>query len=509
MFETFSKLRQANLATLSGFPRLLTSIGSSGTNLMALLRFAARTYPSNTAIVDDKTTLSYETLYLQTQQLAAGLYLQYQIKAGTKVALLCRNHAALAKTVFALSALGAHAYLLNVEMNEDQFDALLKKHRFDLVIYDLEVWELLNNSIFDKTSLLSYHLTFPSIDTLSQETTKASLHYPKGSNGQLVILTGGTTGQFKTAVRKPSVFNFLNPFFALLNRLDLADFKSVYIATPIYHGFGLSALIMSVTLGVKILLQERFNANRAVSSMLKHQVEVLIVVPVMLQRFITRDKLDLIYVRCILCGGAQLSPSLVQMTLNNYQYNIANLYGTSEAGFSVMATREELTYHPNTIGQAIQGVRLKIVDEQTQELPQGKVGQLYIKSSWTMNSQDAWIPTGDLGYVDANGYYFLCGRSDDMIVSGGENVYPIELENILLKHPAVKEVAAIGIADQEFGQRLKAFVVLNPQQSSTVEELLAWLKENCARYQFPKTLECLEALPRTALGKVDRKQLRD
>jgi len=510
MFQLLSKLYQAKLISPLGLFRLVSSILLSGVNLMALLRFSARAHSSMPAIKDDEEELTYKELYLETRQLAINLQEEYGIKTGKKVAILCRNHSPMVKALFALSRLGADVYLLNVEMNAGQFESLLNKHDFDLVIYDIEVFKLVHHSSFSKTTLFSSHLTFPSVNELSKKKLKKRVKLKRGGIGKLIILTGGTTGDFKTAVRKPSIFTFLSPFFALLTKLNLGDYRSVYIATPVYHGFGMAAVLISLALGKKVLFLKRFHVNNAKLLILREQAQVAILVPLMLDRLLEDNHvLELVYLRSVICGGAALNPTLVQRAQKKLGSKLANLYGTSEAGFSIMATPEDLEYHPNTIGKKISGVECRIFDDNNNILSVGETGRLCIKSKWAMtNKQSAWVDTGDLAYVDENGYYFLCGRIDDMIVSGGENVYPVELENILIKHEEINQVAVIGITDKEFGQRLKAFVVLKKQSSLTEEAIRTWLKEHSARYQRPKLIEFLKEIPVTSLGKPDKKILK-
>jgi len=508
MFKTLGKLYEVNLATPMGLARLGLSLSQSGSNLMAVLQFAARTYPERTAIVDDKETILYKDLYTQTMQLAFGLHQQYAIESGKKVGILCKNNAAIVKAIVALSRLGADVYLLNPDMTKAQLDQLNEQHTFDLVIHDLAVWKTVQTSDYEGKTLLSYHLTFPSIDSLSKPKKAQTVALPKDAQGNLVVLSGGTTGKFKSAARKPSVSNFLNPFFALLKQLHLGQYKSVYIATPVFHGFGLASMIMSMVLGSKMLLLERFDLAQITRYFLKHKIEVVVVVPALLRRLLQLQKLEWLYIRCVLCGGAPLPPDLVKQTFQQYQYDLANLYGSSEAGFSIMATTDDLKKYPNTIGKAIKGVSTKVINQQQQPVPTGTIGQLHLKSKWSMqNAVDTWIHTGDLAYQNEEGFFFHCGRSDEMIVSGGENVYPIELEQILQQHPAIATAAVIGIPDPQFGQGLKAFVTLYPNQTLTIEQLKPWLKEHTARHQFPKAIEFLDELPRTSIGKVNKKVL--
>lgn len=508
MFQTFKKLYQVNLSTPRGIYRLLSSLVGTGANLMALLQFAARSYPTQTAIIDDCQEINYQDLYLETQQLAFHLQQKYGIQANTCVAILCRNHSPLVKTLFALSSVGAHAYLFNTEIHTQQLNQLLETQAIDVLIHDIEVWELVQASNFDKTSLLARHLTFDSVEKLSQQKCPPNTKVKKTKAGKLIILSSGTTGHFKTAVRKPSIFHFLNPFFALLTQLNLGSYSSTYIAIPIYHGFGMAALLVSITLGVKIVLRTNFDLIQAGNLLTQHKIQVLILVPTILNRLLDLETSFLQNTRLIISGGAALAPSLVQQTFQKINTDLANLYGTSEAGFCLMANSKDLQKYPNSLGKKVHGATLKIVNEQQKEVTLGQVGELMVNSSWIMkNSQSNWIKTGDLVYCNAEGYYFLCGRIDDRIVSGGENVYPIELEHILLQHPAIHLAAVVGIADPDFGQALKAFVQVKPSCSLNKTNLLAWLKPKTARYQMPKELVFINSMPLNALGKIDKNKL--
>ena len=229
----------------------------------------------------------------------------------------------------------------------------------------------------------------------------------------------------------------------------------------------------------------------------------------MLHKMLKTRAEDLKSLSCIASGGAELNPKLVKETLSQLGEVLYNLYGTSEAGLNIIAVPQDLTYSAHTIGRKINGVQLKVMDDQKEEVEIGSVGQFCIENRWSMrNKANAWIETGDLGYRDEQGYYFLCGRADSMIVSAGENVYPFEVEQILLTHPLVEDAAVIGISDEHFGQRLKAFVLLAPHAEATQDELLEWLRARLARFQLPKEISFVDHLPYTPLGKLDKKVLK-
>jgi fatty-acyl-CoA synthase len=509
MFKVFRKLYAARIIAPIGFYTLTKAILYSGVNLMAMLRFTAALYPKNIAITDENEETTYLALLKQAEQLSVTLKEKYNVIQGQKAAIICRNHTSLINSLFSLSYLGADIYLLNIEMSTLQFKALLEKYNFDLIIHDQEVSGLIADSAYNGKTILSYHTSLPSVYSLARSKSSLPVKIKKSKPGKIIVLTGGTTGNAKMAIRKPSIFDFLNPFFALLVKVNLNTYKSVYIATPIYHGFGLASVFISVILGKQMFLLQKFEAQQACSLIKNHKIEVTTLVPLMLQRMINQNITGLDSLKCIISGGAPLNPTLVNETFDKLGNKLFNLYGTSEAGFCIMATPDDLRYSSNTIGRELQGVKLTILDKSNNEVKAGEVGRLCIKSKWISNKEShAFIETGDLGYKDNSGYYFLCGRTDDMIVSGGENVYPVELENILLNHPGIKQVAVIGIPDADFGQRLKVYIVPAENNTLTKEEITNWLSSKAARFQMPKQIEFIGELPYTALGKVNKKALK-
>lgn len=508
IFKLIYVLYKMRLLSPVGLYRLISAICTYGINVMTLLAFSERTYGDKSALVDDHETLSYKQLLSQSQKLSIILKEKYKLKRGQKVGFLCRSHASLVKSIFAASILGADMYLLNVEMSKSQFDSMVDRYDFDFLIYDFELSSLIEQSHYNKDKIMSYHDDLPAINNLLNLSVNEKQKLKSTSMSKIVLLTGGTTGGFKVASHKPSVFNFLNPFLTLLTRLNLLNYSTAYIATPIYHGYGVAVLFLFLSLGKKMVICNRFEAKKACSLIREHNVEVITVVPLMIYKMLKTSVDDLKSLACIVSGGAELNPKLVDETFDKLGDVMCNLYGTSEAGLNMIATPQDLRYSASTIGRKIDGVRLKILDNNKNEVEVGKIGQFCIKNNWSMkNSKSSWIETGDLGYRDGKGYYFLCGRVDDMIVSAGENIYPIEVEKVLIKHPQVADVAVIGIRDETFGHRLKAFVLLEENADITKEELLEWLRSKVARFQFPKEIVFVDNMPYTPVGKLDKKQL--
>lgn len=509
IFKLIYVLYKMRVLSPTGLCRLTVAVLKYGINLMTLLYFAESTYGEKTALVYEDMEISYSQLFSEVERLASALNEKYGLKWGQKVGFLCKNHDSLVKSIFAVSLLGADIYLLNAEMSSIQLEKLLGRHDFDLIIYDFELEPLIEQAGFLKEKILSYHHSLPAINNLTCTVGSERTKLRRSSSGRLVLLSGGTTGNFKEAVHKPSIFNYLNPFLTLIEKLKLLDYSTAYVATPIYHGYGAAVLLLFTALGKKVVINCGFDAEKACGLVRRHKVEVVVVVPLMIYKMLRCSVEDLKSLSCIVSGGAELSPRLVEETLSSLGDVLYNLYGTSEAGLNIVATPRDLRYSAKTIGRKVKGAVIKVIDDNRNEAGDGRIGRLFIKNSWSMrNSRSSFIETGDLGCRDHKGYYYLCGRVDDMIVSAGENVYPVEVEQILINHPKVGDVAVIGVKDEIFGQRLKAFVQLVKNADVTQEELFEWLRQRAARYQSPKEIVFVDNIPYTPLGKLDKNKLK-
>lgn len=501
LYKLLLVLYKMKLLSPFGLFKLVTAIAKEGTNLMALLRFAEKVYPEKIALVDDKP-ITFRELYRNSIKIAWFLLREFQVENGQKVAFLCRNHSFFIQSLFAVSRLGADIYFLNTEMSKERRKQLLEQHQFNLLIYDNELESLLEISQYEGKKMIS-----SSGDFLE---TSEGVRLKRTSNSKLILLTGGTTGKSKLVPHKPSLFNYLNPFLGMITRLNLLQYKSAYIATPIYHGYGIAILLLFIALGKKVVVTKGVDTRKACELIYAEKIEVVTVVPLMLQKMLKHNPEALRSLKCIASGGAELNPKLVEETFRKLGEVLYNLYGTSEAGLNIIATPEDLKISSTTIGRTIKGVNLTVLDDDKREMKPGSIGQFCIKNSWSMTSRNnSWIETGDMGYQDFDGLFYLCGRMDDMVVSGGVNVYPVELEQILIRHPLVEDAAVIGMKDEEFGQRLKAFVLLDSKADIQKEDLIEWLRSRAARFQMPKEIVFIEQMPYTPLGKLDKKKLKN
>ena len=501
-------LEQIHLLSPLNLYRLAAAIFRQGINLMMLLDFAGKAYCSKTAVTAEGQNHTYANLFIRSQRLSKAFSHSVELGKGQKVAFLCRNHLALIYSIFAASRLGADIYLLNADMSKLQFKRLVDQHDFDFLVYDAEVGDAVEQSSFKKKRLLSGHPELPSVMGMVKNRDYDRLVLPRTFMGKLILLTGGTTGAAKEAQHRLSLFNYLHPFAALISKLNLLSYRTAYIATPIYHGYGIAVLLVFLALGKNTVITKNFQAKEACKLIQEYQVEVMTVVPLMIHKVLDENPDAIRSLKCIASGGAELNPKLIEAVKTQIGPVLYNLYGTSETGLNTIATPEDLAYSSKTIGQAVDGVALHVLDHHGERLDDGEIGQFFIENKGAVSrSIHSWMATGDIGCRDSKGYYFLSGRTDEMIVSAGENVFPSDLANILFMHPLIEDLAVIGVEDQVFGQRLKAFVQLKRGKELTKEELQLWLKDKAARFQLPKEIIFVDQLPYTSLGKPDKKSL--
>ena len=499
MIKAIKALHTIKLFTFKGIWHLLMSFGSVGMNLMVLLYIRQKLSPNQIAINENDNCITYHTLYTQSQHLAKKLAMHCDIKPHQKIAIMANNHTIMIHTLFAIARLGADIYLLNTELSVNQLQNIQDAVKFDWIIHDPQI-----STLTDVKSLPIDHPDQVSIYSLLNDNSLPNTSNLKVTHfNKLTVLTSGTTGRFKMAGRNSKAQNFISPFYQLLMKLNLSKYNRVYIATPIYHGFGIATLCMSVLLGATIFINKRFDAVKVCQLINKYNIEVITLVPLMLSRMMNYSTTQLRSLRCIITGGAPIAVTLVQRTINQLGEVLYNLYGTSEAGICMIATPNDLINHPSTIGKPITGLSTKLMNNGKEDAIKG---ELYIKCAWSTQGKN-WIATGDIAQKDRENNYYLNGRIDDMIVSGGENVYPFEIEQFLINHPDINDLAVISVNDEEFGQRLVAFVVLAAYAKQSEDTLKDWLKPQIARYQMPKKIYIIDELPMTHIGKVDRKQL--
>jgi fatty-acyl-CoA synthase len=501
--------RSAGPAQLVRIERALRTWGQS---MAALGVIASIRYPERPAVICGDDQLTYAELDDRCERIAAGLHTEYGISAGSKVAVLCRNHIGFVEATLSASRLGADVLFLNTEFAAPQLRAVLDRHRPDLLIRDPEF-----APPSGVRSVSSSPAASASLDQLGASTAPPA---PAPDRvGHVTLLTSGTTGAPKAAPRAPTALGLAGLTGSALQRFGIRAGEPMVIAPPLFHGVGLLTSMLALFLGSPLVLRPRFDAATLLADVEATRAGSVVAVPVMLRRLLELGpaaiaEYDLHSLRAVISGASQLGAPLAERFIERFGPVLCDAYGSSEVGIATIATSADLLAAPGTVGRPCLGSSIRILDDQDRTVPAGTTGRIFaggglVFGGYSDGSSKTVVggrmSTGDLGHLDGAGRLFVDGREDDMIVSGGENVYPVEVEQCLAAHPAVAEAVVTGVPDEEFGQRLVAYIVLT--EPATEDELLDHVKSNLARYKAPRQIVVLDEFPRNATGKVLRGKL--
>ncbi|MFF0816455.1 acyl-CoA synthetase [Rhodococcus sp. NPDC003318] len=473
------------------------------------------------AIVDERGQLTY----LQLEEMSNALVRAWTsdgIAPGTVVGVMCRNHRGLVLTMLAAAKLGAKLVLMNTGFATPQLVDVAAREQVRAFVYDEEFAAIAAGLPADVPRYLAWGTsgTDRTLDTsIAGRSTEATP--PPSVHGSFVLLTSGTTGTPKGAPREKT-----SPFASaqFLDRVPLRRGQTMVMAAPAFHGTGLSQLGLALSLGQSVILQRRFEPLRTMELVADNRADVLVVVPTMLQRILDISpevlaRYDTTNLSVIFAAGSAISPNVCRRTTEAFGPVLHNLYGSTECAVATVATPADLARAPGTAGRAPVTCRVALYDDAgTPVTTPDTVGRIFVSSGLSFNGYtdgrdkeriDGLLSTGDVGHFDREGLLFVDGRDDDMIVSGGENVYPIEVENRLAEHPDVADAAVIGVEDAEFGHRLRAFVVAAPDSTPDAQVIKTFVKEHLARYKVPREVVFLDELPRNATGKLLRRALHE
>jgi acyl-CoA synthetase (AMP-forming)/AMP-acid ligase II len=479
-------------------------------------------FPDRAAIVDDRGTVSFGEIQRRTNALANELR-EAGIGEGDGVAIMCRNHRGFVEATVACSKLGAGALYLNTAFAGPQITDVLAREDPAAVIYDEEFAELVAEGSATRRRFVGWSEpgSSPADPTLEQliDAGSESDQRPPAEKGRVVILTSGTTGTPKGAARQQP--DTLEPAAALFSRIPLKARETTMIAAPMFHSWGYAHFTLGLALSSTLVLRHRFDPEDTLRAVSQQRASALAVVPVMLQRILelpeaTRARYDASCLRVIAVSGSVLPGELATRAMDAFGEVLYNLYGSTEVAWATIATPEDLRAAPGTAGRPPMGTIVKLLDGDGLEVPPGEGGRIFVSNEMMFDGYtggggkeivSGLMSTGDVGHFDRDGRLFVDGRDDEMIVSGGENVFPREVEDLLAGHESIEEVAVVGVPDDEFGQRLKAFVVLRQGAKLGEQEVQDYVKANLARYKVPREVVFLAELPRNATGKVLKREL--
>ncbi len=483
-----------------------------------------RKYPTLPAVVDERGTLTYAQIDDMSTALARGLK-RLGVGEGSVVGVLCRDHRGLIIAMAACGKLGAGIVLMNTGFAKPQFADVCERENVKAVLHDSEFVGLLDALPADLPRVLTWvddganvPTDVQTIDDIVAANTSEPLPAP-GKPGGVVILTSGTTGLPKGAPRvKVSPLTTAE----LVDRVPFPRKGTMVIVSPIFHGTGLATYMVGATLGNKVVTTRRFKPEHTLQLIADHRADMLVAVPTMLHRMVELApdviaSYDTSSLKTIAIAGSALTPELSNRAQDTFGDVLYNIYASTECGFATIATPAELRSAPGTAGRTPVTSEVVLFDEHDRRIDgANKRGRIFIRSAArfegytdgrTKQLIDGFMSSGDMGHFDENGLLFVDGRDDDMIVSGGENVFPQEVENLLVERDDVSDAAVVGVDDVDFGKRLRAFVVPVPGARRDEEEIKVYVKNNLARHKVPRDVVFIDELPRNATGKLLRRAL--
>ncbi|SEC87582.1 fatty-acyl-CoA synthase [Nocardioides exalbidus] len=506
-------------------PRTLLDLGRVvlrwGTGPAGGFATLAARAPHQVGVVDELGELTWGELHRRSNSLARALS-ERGVGEGDSVAVMCRNHRGFIDATIAIAKLGADILYLNTAFAGPQLADVLEREAPSMVVHDEEFTGLLAGAHVERR-ILAWADGDPDghadgVETLERLVTaydEGDLQPPQ-RHARIVILTSGTTGAPKGAPRKEAG---IDAAVSLLSRMPLRAGWRTHIAAPLFHTWGFAHLALAMLLGSTIVLRRSFDPLTALRTARAERCQSMVVIPVMLQRMLALepeqlDGIDLRRVEVVASSGSALPATLAQAWMDRFGDNLYNIYGSTEVAYASIATPEDLRADPTSAGRPPYGTVVRILDDAGAELPQGETGRIFVGNGLLFEGYtnggskevvDGLMASGDVGYYDDAGRLHVAGRDDDMIVSGGENVFPQEVEDCLVAHALVQEVAAIGVVDDDYGQRLRAFVVRTGDVSE--DELRDHVKAHLARFKVPREIVFLDELPRNATGKILKREL--
>ncbi|ORB75206.1 AMP-binding protein [Mycobacterium scrofulaceum] len=490
--------------------RLLREARRGGTNPYTLLAVTAARWPQRAAIVDDDGVWNYRRLRAVTDAVACRLARQ-GVGPGDAVGIMCRNGRGFIAGVFGAALVGADVVLVNTDFRSDALGSAMTAHRITTMIADDEFGERVR-AADDSVAM---------IDPAEVAPHQGEPRPDAATPGRIVLLTSGTTGTPKGVPRSPQLRSAVGVWVTILDRTGLRTGSRVSVAMPMFHGLGLGMLMLTVALGGTVLTHRHFDAEAALAQASLHRADAFTAVPVVLARILAlpervRARNPVPYLRVVMSSGDRLDPTLGQRFMDAYGDILYNGYGSTEVGIGALATPADLREAPETVGKPVAGCPVRIFDKHDRPVGPRVTGRIFVGGELASEGYtgggskaviDGMTSTGDMGYLDNAGRLYIVGREDDMIISGGENVYPRAVENALAQHPAIADNAVIGVPDEKFGHRLAAFVVLQPGSDTDEAALREYLQGRVSRFEQPRDITVVASIPRNPAGKVLRKEL--
>ena len=494
---------------------ILRAVSDYG-ELGAAATLAAVRHSDAVGLIDERGPLTFGELDDRSNAVA-NEWRRAGLRPGSTIAILARNHRGLLDALFAGTKSGARIVFLNTDFGREQIRDVLAREGAELLVYDDEYADAVSDIEIRRVRAWAER---PGSDTLDSLIERGDPSPPPAArvSPKIIILTSGTSGTPKGAPR--SVPRSLIPLAGLLDKTPFRTGEVTECCTPMFHSLGFGHAMIALLMGSTLVVRRRFDPQLTLESLATHRASALIVVPIMLSRILdlgrdARKNLDLSTLRIIFVAGSQLGAALCTRAMEAFGPVIYNLYGSTEVAYATVATPEDLTEEPGCVGRVVRGAVVKILDDDGDEVPTGATGRIFVGNSaqfegytggGTKETIRGLMSSGDIGHFSA-GRLFVDGRDDEMIVSGGENVFPGEVEDALAGHPDVVDAAVIGVPDDQYGQRLRSFVVARPGASLSEQDVKDYIAGRLARFKVPRDVVFVDQLPRNPTGKVVKRML--
>lgn len=484
------------------------ALARQGISPATALSYGAARYPDAVALVDDFGALTFAQVSRRVSVLAAGLEAM-GVGSRDRVGLACRNHRHFVMVLAALSELGSDVLLLNTSFAPPELAGALKDSGATAVVCDRELSPLVDAAAPRLQRLVVPEGPRVSIEGCDPEgPLRGTFRLPARPASHYILLTSGTTGRPKAKGRRVPLT--VGPVVGLLERIPLRVRDTTVVAAPLFHAWGLGTLALCLMLSHTVVLATRFDPEGTLGLVAGHRAQNLTVVPTMLQRILelperARCRHDTSSLKIVASSGSALTGDLAGRFMDAYGEVLHNLYGSTEVAWAAIATPKDLRDAPGTAGRAPRGTTLEVLDADGRPVAHGRTGAIFVGNALALGTGPGPAPTvatGDVGHLDSQGRLFVEGRQDDMIVSGGENFYPQEIEDVIARHPAVAEVAVLAEPDPRLGQRVRALVVLRPDHPVAAEELGHFARSRLARFKVPREFTFVDTLERTETGKI-------
>ena len=508
-------------------------------NLGSFLTKSAELFPDRSAIVYGSKRLSYAQLHARANRLANVLR-HLDVRPGDNIALLQYNYPETLESMFAAFKAGCGAVPINFRLHPSEFAYIIDHSQARVLILSPEFNETIVR-IRDKISHAEHLITLSGAtgelldyeELLSKESETWDDVDTAPEDVAWLFYTSGTTGRPKGAMlTHRNLLSMTLAYYADYGSLGPDD--AVLHAAPLSHGSGLYSLPNIAKAATNVILESKsFDPESVFGTIEKHRITNMFAAPTMVKLMVQNpavDRHDLSCLDKLIYGGGPMHVHDLTEARRKLGPCLMQLYGMGETPMTITYLPREdhvLKGSPARIkrlaaaGIPRTGVEVRVVDPEDRELPRGEMGEVITRSDVMMKGywrdpqataqtlRNGWLHTGDMGYIDEDGYLYLLDRSKDMIISGGENIYPREIEEMIIQHPAVREVAVIGVPDDKWGEAVKAVVSLVPKHSVTEDELITFCKDRIASYKKPKTVDFVKTLPKNNYGKIVKRELRE